>query len=100
MTVIADFVLPGLSPKDYDRVRAEVDWLSEPPTGGIAHLTWWDGDDCHNIDVWENEAAMGAFIENRLGPAMGKLGLEIEPQVVFHAAHEVFAPTAVRETAT
>lgn len=100
MAVIADFVLPGLSREDYDRLRAAVDWLADPPTGGIAHLTWWDRDDCHNIDAWEDEAAMAAFSENRLGPAMAELGLQVEPQVTFHPAHEVFAPEAIRITAT
>jgi len=100
MAVIADFILPGLSSDDYDRVRVAVGWLDEPPTGGIAHLTWWDGEDCHNIDAWENEDAMGAFIEARLGPAMAELGLAIEPRVTFHSAHEIFAPEATRITAT
>ncbi len=100
MAVVADFILPGLSREDYDRLRTAVDWLNEPPTGGIAHLTWWDGDDCHNIDAWEDEAAIGAFVENRLAPAMAELGLNVEPQVTVHSAHEVFAPEAVRVTAT
>lgn len=100
MAVIADFVLPGLSPEDYDRVRETVDWLSQPPTGGIAHVTWWNGDDCHNIDVWEDEAAMNTFVEDRLAPAMAELGLQVEPSVTFYSAHEAFAPEAVRITAT
>ena len=100
MAVVADFILPGLSREDYDRVRAAVNWLDEPPTGGIAHLTWWDGDDCHNIDSWEDEAAMAAFVESRLGPAMAELGINVEPQVTFHPAHEVFAPQAIRILAT
>ncbi len=100
MAVIADFVLPGLSREDYDRLRAAVDWLNNPPIGGIAHVTWWDGDDCHNVDSWEDEAAMSAFIETRLAPAMAQLGIQVDPRITFHAAHEVFAPQAVRITAT
>jgi hypothetical protein len=100
MAVVADFILPGLSPEDYDRIRAAVDWLDNPPERGIAHVTWWEGDDCHNVDVWEDEASMGAFIETRLGPAMAELGIQVEPQVTFHPAHEAFAPSAVRITAT
>ena len=100
MAVVADFVLPGLSSEDYDKVREAVGWLTEPPTGGIAHVTWWEGGDCHNIDVWDDEAAMGTFIETRLAPAMGALGIQVEPRVIFHPAHEVFAPVAVKITAT
>lgn len=100
MAVIADYFLPGLSREDYDRVRAAVDWLETPPTRGIAHLTWWDGEDCHNIDAWEDEAAMAAFVESRLAPAMADLGIQVGPQVTFHPAHEWFAPQAIRITAT
>ena len=100
MAVIAELVLPGLTREDYDRVRAAADWLSQPPTGGIAHVTWWEGEDCHNVDSWQDEAAMGAFIEQRLGPAMAELGVQVQPQVTVHPAHEVFAPEAVCITAT
>ena len=100
MAVIADLVLPGVSRDDYDRVRAAVDWLNQPPAGGISHVTWWEGEDCHNIDSWEDEAAMGAFIEQRLAPVMAELGIQVEPQVTFHPAHEIFAPQAVTITAT
>lgn len=100
MAVIANFILPGLSREDYDRVREAVDWLSNPPTGGIAHLTWWEGEDCYNVDVWEDDAAFASFTEDRLGPAMAELGLQVEPRVTFHPAHEVFAPKAVTITVT
>jgi hypothetical protein len=31
MAVVADFILPGLSTEDYDRIRAAVNWLDNPP---------------------------------------------------------------------
>ena len=43
---------------------------------------------------------MAAFSETRLGPAMAALGIQVEPRVTFHPAHEVFAPEAVRITET
>jgi len=39
------------------------------------------------------------FIAERyLGPAMGKLGIEVEPEVTFHPAHEVYTPKSVTLT--
>lgn len=70
MTVIAHVILRDVTPRQYDAVRAEVGWLEQAPDGGIAHLTWWDGADCHNVDAWDGEAAFTAFGEQRLGPAM------------------------------
>lgn len=98
MAVVAHVVLAGVTKEQYDKVRAAVGWLDEPPVGGISHLTWWEGEDCHNIDAWESEEAFGAFGENRLGPGMAEAGVAVQPQVTFHAAHEVFTPRSVTIT--
>jgi hypothetical protein len=100
MTVIAHVVLRGVSQEQYDAVRAECGWLEDTPVGGLAHLTWWEGDDNHNMDAWESEEAFGRFGEDRLGPAMAKVGVSAQPEVTFHPAHEVFLPAATTLTAT
>jgi hypothetical protein len=100
MAVIAHVVLRGLSSEVYDKVRAECGWLDQAPDGGLAHHTWWEGADNHNLDAWESEAAFGAFGETRLGPALAKVGVDIEPDVTFYPAHEVFLPKATTVTAT
>jgi hypothetical protein len=98
MTVIAHVILRGVSREQYDAVRAECGWLVNAPVGGIAHLTWWEGDDNHNMDAWESEEAFGRFGEARLGPAMAKVGVTAEPEVIFQPAHEVFLPAATTLT--
>jgi hypothetical protein len=92
--------LRNVEPGTYDKVRAECGWLDEAPVGGFGHLTWWEGADCHNCDVWESEAAFAAFGEQRLGPALAKVGVTAQPEVTFHPAHEVFLPSARTYTAT
>ena len=98
MAVIAHVVLAGVTREQYDAVRAECGWLSEPPTGGLAHLAWWEGDVNHNVDAWESEEAFAAFGQDRLGPAMAKVGVAVEPQVTFVPAHEVYLPQALTIT--
>jgi hypothetical protein len=98
MAVVAHVVLRGMSRKQYDRFRAEVGWLERPPEGGYSHVTWWEGGDCHTIDAWESEAAFTAFGEERLGPAIAKLGIAVEPEVTVHPAYEVYTPQAVTLT--
>jgi hypothetical protein len=98
MAVIAHVVLRGVSREEYDRVRAETGWLERAPTGGLSHVTWWEGEDCHNIDAWESEAAFNAFGAQRLGPAMAAVGVNVQPEVTFDEAHEVFTPGAVTIT--
>jgi hypothetical protein len=98
MAVITKVVLEGVTKAQYDAVREACGWLVEPPTGGMAHLTWWEGDDCHNLDSWESEEAFATFGEQRLGPAMAQVGVAVEPQVTFFPAHEVFLPQPVTFT--
>ncbi len=98
MPVVVHVILRGVSPEQYDRVRSEVGWLERAPVGGYSHVTWWEGNDCHNIDAWESEAAFTAFVEGRLGPGMAKLGIQVEPEVTFHTAHEVYTPKSVKLT--
>lgn len=100
MAVIVHVTLPGVTPDDYDAVRAACGWLDVAPTGGLGHLTWWDGDDCHSVDAWESEETFGAFGQDRLGPAMAQVGVAVEPQVTFHPAHEVFLPAKLTITAS
>ncbi len=94
MTVIAHVVLRNVSPAQYDAVRAECGWLDDAPAGGLAHLSWWQGADNHNLDAWASEEAFQRFGEDRLGPALAKVGVDAEPELTFHAAHEVFLPEA------
>src|ERR1051326_7069581 len=96
MAIAARVVLPGISNDQYDQVRAEVGWLEQPPVGGISHLTWWDGNNCHSMDGWESEDALNTFASERLGPAMAKLGINVQPEIAVFPAHEVFTPQAVK----
>jgi hypothetical protein len=98
MAVIAHVVLRDVDAATYDKVRAECGWLEDAPTGGLGHFTWWEGADNHNCDAWESEAAFAAFGENRLGPALAKVGVNVQPEVTFHPAHEVFTPQVLRLT--
>jgi hypothetical protein len=84
MAVVVHVVLRGVSREQYDAVRAAVGWLERTPAGGLSHVTWWDGDDCHNIDAWESEAAFTAFGTDRLGRGMAQAGVAVQPEATFH----------------
>jgi hypothetical protein len=98
MAIVAHVIVPGITKEEYDQVREAVGWLEEPPAGGLSHLTWWEGGGCHNCDAWESEETFNAFAQDRLGPGMAKAGVQSEPQVTFHPAHEVYLPQAVTIT--
>jgi ketosteroid isomerase-like protein len=94
MAVVVHVTLRGVTPAEYDAVREQAGWIEHPPTGGISHTTWWEGDDCHNVDAWESEEAFATFAERRLGPAMAAVGVTAEPETTFHPAHEAYTPRA------
>jgi hypothetical protein len=100
MAVVVNVVIPGLTRDQYDALRASTNWLEKPPDGGLSHVTWWEGDDCHNLDTWEDETSFVAFGQDRLGPAIAALGIHAEVNPVFRPAHEVFLPAAKTLTAT
>lgn len=90
MPVVLEVVFPGLSRQQHDQLKEKVGWVEAPPAGGISHFVWWEGDDCHGVDVWESEEAWGAFGNDRMGPAAAELGIRTEATPVFHQPHEVF----------
>jgi hypothetical protein len=100
MTVIAQVVLRDTTKQQYDELRAKAGWLDDPPVGGQAHLTWWEGGDCHNLDAWESEDALNAFAGTRLAEAMAAVGITAAPEIAVHAAHEVFIVNARTFTAS
>jgi len=75
-----------------------VSWLDEPPVAGMSHLTWCEGGGCHNMESWESEGAFNNFGGDRLGQEMARIGLDVQPQVTFHPAHEVFTARSVMIT--
>ena len=99
MAIIPHVVLAGVTKAQYDAIRTECGWLDRAPVGGVAHLSWWEGSDNHNLDAWDSEKAFIRFGEDRLGPAMAKVGIMVEPKVTFFPAHEVFVPAAITLTA-
>jgi hypothetical protein len=98
MPVSVSVVMRGVSLEQYDQLRKEVGWLEEAPTGGILHVVWAEGDDLRGLDVWESEDAFEAFGQDRLGPALAKLGIAVQPEATFRATHEVYVPKAVTLT--
>ena len=102
MAVVVQVTLRGVTREQYDAVRAQAGWIEQPPAGGLSHTTWWEGEDCINLDAWESEEAFAAFGEHRLAPAMAAVGIATAPETTTHPAHEVYTPRpgVVAPTAT
>jgi len=69
MAVVAHVVVSGITTVQYDQVREAVGWLDEPPAGGLCHVTWWEGGNCHNTHAWEAKMPSTLSLPNGSGRA-------------------------------
>lgn len=78
--------------EQYDQAREKVGWDRDVPEGAKLHVSGFGDDGLHVLDVWESEQAFGAFMEQRLQPAIQEIGIEGQPEVKFFPLRGVFAP--------
>jgi hypothetical protein len=90
MAIVMKMRWEGVTPEQYDEVRAAVQWESDAPAGGISHVVWFDGGAMHIVDVWDSAEAFQAFVDGRLMPGVAKVGVAGQPEVSIHPAHRVF----------
>ena len=75
---------PGASTEAYDRtnelmgIRGDAD----APAGLISHCCGVDDQGLVVVDIWESEAALDRFFEERLGAALAQTGLVATPRIM------------------
>jgi hypothetical protein len=86
------FDLPGFTRQDYEALLEDLDLEGNPPEGGILHVAapnptggWLI------LDLWESEEGFEQFAQERLLPAVKRLGLPISRPRLF-LVHNLFAP--------
>ncbi|HET7488103.1 MAG TPA: hypothetical protein VFJ85_09250 [Acidimicrobiales bacterium] len=92
MAIMLQFTWDGVTPEQYDAVRAEVGWLEEPPAGGRVHTAAFSDGTLHITDVWDSAEDFQAFAADRLMPVVQRLGVPGEPTIRILPLHEVSCP--------
>jgi hypothetical protein len=79
MSVLLVTEAPGATTADYDRVNEVMGIRGDEgaPEGLIQHVGASDGNGILVVEVWESEEAAGRFFQERLGPALAEVGVEI-----------------------
>lgn len=81
MAVLMTFEAPDTTPEQYARVN-EILGISgddTAPEGLIQHTACNTGSGILIVDVWESEAALGRFFDERLGAALAEAGVAAGP---------------------
>jgi predicted ester cyclase len=92
MPVMMIMKWPGVTPEQYDRARAIVNWEGDVPAGALFHVIAFDGDGLRVTDVWDSAEDFQRFTEERLTPGVSQLNLPGEPIIEIYPTHRIFAP--------
>lgn len=92
MAVLAVLDIPGLRAEQYDVVLARMGVEQRPAPGIFIHLAAPAGGGFRIIELWDDQAELERFLEERLFPAAAELGLTGRPTITVEPLHKVFAP--------
>jgi hypothetical protein len=82
---------PGMTSAQYDAVMARLDLDANPAAGSILHMAAVTDEGVEVCDVWQTEQALSSFIEQRLLPVVGELGIGGEPEIKVIPLHNLYA---------
>ena len=89
---VAMFVrFPQLAPRRYDELIVDLELDANAPVGQVLHVAAEGEDAIECCDVWRTSEAAVAFLEQRLRPALLRMGAEA-PEVSLVPLHNLFAP--------
>ena len=92
MATVMSMYWPEVSLDQYQQARKEVNWEGDTPQGAKFHVSWMGKDGFHVLDLWESGEDFQRFVDQRLMPAVQKIGIKGQPQVELAEAVSVFAP--------
>ena len=108
MAIMAIYRSADVDRETFNRYRVEAP-IDPAPKGAIFHQVAFDEDGLLVVDIWESEEAMRPFNDDRIVPALKRMGITpIEPKIVqLHALwvakdapeHIIPCPLPAAETA-
>ncbi len=92
MSIVMNMKWDNITLDDYDRVRDLVNWEGDVPKGKHFSVVFHDGTALHVTDVYESAEDFQNFVDNRLMPAIGQLGIQGQPKVEIYPVHDIWPP--------
>ena len=82
---------PGMRSDQYDAVMARLGLDANPAAGGVLHVAAVTDEGLDVCEVWQTEQAFSSFLEQRLLPVVGELGIQGEPELKVIPLHNLYA---------
>jgi hypothetical protein len=72
MPILVIFTGNNITKQLYEKLRKELDWENNHPSGLILHAAAFDdsGNNVRVTDIWESEIHLNNFVSNKLMPIM------------------------------
>jgi quinol monooxygenase YgiN len=81
---------PGITESQYDQVHEEVTPDNKAPAGMLFHVGAQGETGFYVVEVWESQEAAGKFFQDKLGQALQRANINLQPQ--FLQVHNVMKP--------
>lgn len=82
----------GIDADKYEEVRKLAKWDSDPPKGFLFHVASFADGNAHMVDIWESAEDFQRFVQERIMPAVQKLGIGGQPDVQIYPTHAILNP--------
>jgi hypothetical protein len=83
---------PEVTQEQYAAVMKELQLDVNPPAGGLFHVAGPMSGGWRVVDVWESAEAFQTFSEQRIMPAIKKVGITTQPRIEVYPAYNVYVP--------
>jgi len=81
MAVALLFEGPGITQAQYDQVLGEVSPGNQLPAGALYHVAGPTPNGWRVVEAWESQEAIDRFLAEKLGAALARAGIGIQPQM-------------------
>ena len=92
MTVVATLDIADLTAAEYRAVLDELGVEDRPDSGIYLHLATPTDSGFRIVEIWDEQAGFGRFLEGRLGPAAQAAGMDHPTNVTVTPLHNFFGP--------
>ena len=83
---------PEVTQAQYEAVMQELQLDMNPPAGGLFHVAGPMSGGWRVVDVWESAEAFQTFSDQRIMPAVKKVGITTQPRIEVYPAHNLYVP--------